>query len=584
MGVESEPGANYGRVAPVASRMKRAAASAAMAMAMMSGACGGAPTAGDSAERGEADLILTGGAIMTMDPTRPSATAVAMRGGRIVAVGGDGDVSSWRGGKTRVLALGGKSVTPGLTDAHAHLSGLGGALESVSLRGAKSAAEAAARAGEASAKLPTGEWLEGRGWDQNLWPDKKFPSHEVLDRAVGDRPTALRRVDGHAMWVSGKALALAGIDRSTADPKGGRILRDANGKATGVLIDKAMDLVENVIPRPSAEVLTRRIVAAARTAVAAGLTGVHEMGIGDDVVDVYRKLADEDRLPLRVYAFLDGSPAAAASLAQRVAEVDRDGTQVFVLRGIKLYADGALGSRGARLRAPYSDDPSHQGLWLTAPDDLKGAVLATVRAGWQPAIHAIGDAGVGAVLDAYQAAEEAHPNADLRLRVEHAQIVAPVDLPRFAKLGIIASMQPTHATSDMPWAEARVGPQRIGGGYAWHTLVASGAHVAFGSDFPVEEVSPLLGIYAATTRQDPSGQPRGGWRAQERVSLEQAVRSFTVEAAYAGFAEQARGMVKEGMVADVTVFDRRLESGGALLETGIEYTIVGGEVVFERKR
>jgi hypothetical protein len=557
---------------------------AALAAAMTIGAgCGGAPPP-EGEDGGKAELVLTGGAIMTMDPARPSASAVAVRGGRLVAVGGDGDVRGWVGPKTRVIALGGRSATPGLTDAHAHLSGLGAALESVALRGVASAQEAAARVAQAAAKLPPGEWVVGRGWDQNLWPDKKFPSHEVLDRAVGDRPAVLERVDGHALWVSGKALALAGVDRSTPDPNGGRIVRDGAGNATGVLIDTAQGLVEKVVPAPGTEALTRRIVAAGNTAVAAGLTCVHEMGIDDATVDVYRNLADEGRLPLRVYAFLSGSPEVARGLGRRVAEVDRDGTERFVLRGVKFYADGALGSRGARLLAPYDDDPKNLGLWVTAPAELKAAVKATVAAGWQPAVHAIGDAGVRAVLDAYEEARKANPKADARMRVEHAQVVSLDDLPRFARLGVLASMQPTHATSDMPWAEARVGAQRIRGAYAWHTLVASGVHVPFGSDFPVEEVSPLLGLYAAVTRQDARGQPPGGWHPGERVSLEQAVRGFTVEAAYAGFAERQRGMVKVGMVADLTVFDRPLRADRSLLETSVDYTIVGGQVVYERKR
>jgi predicted amidohydrolase YtcJ len=549
-------------------------------MTLMS-SCGGAP--GRNGE-GEADLVLVGGAIMTMDAQRPRVTAVAVRGERIVAVGADADMRAWIGPETRVVQLRGRSVTPGLTDTHAHLSGLGADLESVSLRGAASPREAAERAATAASKLPAGEWLEGRGWDQNLWPDKKFPTREVLDQAIGDRPAALRRIDGHALWVSSKALALAKIDRSTPDPKGGRILRDASGNATGVLIDTATDLVEAVIPPPTPAVRVRRITAAARAAIGVGLTCVHEMGIDDATVDVYRNLADEGRLPLRIYAFLSGNPALAETLGKRVAEVDGDGTQRFVLRGVKFYADGALGSRGARLLAPYSDDPKNQGLWITTPEELRRAVEVTVAAGWQPAIHAIGDAGVRAVLDAYQAASATRPKADLRLRVEHAQVVAPEDLPRFAKLGVIASMQPTHATSDMPWAEARVGPERIRGAYAWRALLESGARLAFGSDFPVEEVSPLLGIYSAVTRQDSRGQPAGGWFPDQRVTLEEAVRGFTAGASYAGFSDRERGMIKEGMVADLTVFDRQLRGDRSLLETGVDYTIVGGEVVFERGR
>jgi predicted amidohydrolase YtcJ len=349
-----------------------------------------------------------------------------------------------------------------------------------------------------------------------------------------------------------------------------------------VLIDNAVDLVENKIPSAPLEVRQRRILAAARTAAAAGLTGVHEMGIDDQTADVYRNLADEDRLPVRVYAFLQGDPRVAGGLARRVTDIDRDGTAMFVMRGIKLYADGALGSRGARLLAPYSDDPKNQGLWVNQPGDLDRAVESAVDAGWQVAVHAIGDGAVRAVLDAYQGAEKAAPDADLRLRVEHAQVVAPEDLPRFAALKVIASMQPTHATSDMPWAEARLGPERIKGAYAWNTIWKSGAHVAFGSDFPVEDVPPLLGLYAAVTRQDAHGQPPGGWRPEERLTLEQALRAFTVEAAYAAIAERERGQLRPGMVADITVFDRALAADATLLATHVDMTIVGGKVVFER--
>ena len=542
--------------------------------------CGGAERGGEQA--GAADLVLAGGAVMTMDRAHPDATAIAIRGDRIVAVGSDREVMAWAGRRTRVIQLEGRSVTPGLTDSHAHLYGLGAASESLSLKGAASEEEAAARAAAAAASLPEGEWLIGRGWDQNLWADKSFPSAAALDKALGARPAALRRVDGHAVWVSSKALELAGIDRSTPDPKGGRIVRDAAGDATGVLVDAAMDLVDDKVPPPTDAARQRRILAGARQAIEAGITCVHEMGIDDATADVYRNLEDERRLPLRIYAYLSGDPTMAESLPRRVPEIDRDGNARFIARGVKFFADGALGSRGAVLLAPYADDPKNTGLWVTPPGELERAIEAAVEGGWQPAVHAIGDAGVRAVLDAYQAVRAQHPKEDLRLRVEHAQVVAPEDMTRFARLGVIASMQPTHATSDMPWAEARLGPDRIRGAYAWRQLVDSGAHVAFGSDFPVEEVSPLQGIYAAVTRQDARGQPPGGWRPEEKLSLEEAVRAFTSEGGYAAFAEQHRGQIKAGMVADLTVYDRRLSADASLLKTKIDMTIVGGEPVFER--
>jgi predicted amidohydrolase YtcJ len=551
-----------------------------MAATAMLAACGGAERGGE--ETGGADLVLAGGNILTMDRTHPEATAVAIRGDRIVAVGSDRQVKAWVGARTRVVQLEGRSVTPGLTDSHAHLYGLGAALEALDLKGAASEEAAAAKAGAAAKALPDGEWLLGRGWDQNLWPDKKFPSAASLDKAVGERPAALRRVDGHAVWVSSVALKLAGIDRNTVDPKGGRIVRDGAGDPTGVLVDNAMDLVDARMPAATDAARQRRILAAAQKAVAAGITCVHEMGIEDATADVYRNLDDERRLPLRVYAFLSGDPRMAESLPRRVPEVDRDGNARFIVRGVKFFADGALGSRGAVLLAPYSDDPKNVGLWVTPPGELGRAIEAAVEGGWQPAVHAIGDAGVRAVLDAYQSARAQHPKADLRLRVEHAQVVALADMTRFAKLGVIASMQPTHATSDMPWAEARLGPDRIRGAYAWRQLVDSGAHVAFGSDFPVEEVAPLLGLYAAVSRQDARGQPPGGWRPEEKLSLEEALRAFTSEGAYASFEEKNRGQIKAGMVADLTVYDRPLKADASLLQTKIDMTIVGGEPVYER--
>ena len=563
-------------VSPISERLTLLAA----VSAVLAGACGGAEHGGG--EMSGADLVLTGGAVMTMDKAHPEATAIAIRGDRILAVGSDREVMSWVGRRTRVIQLEGRSVTPGLVDSHAHLYGLGSALESLSLKGAASEEEAAVKAKAAAATLPEGEWLVGRGWDQNLWPDKKFPSAATLDYALGGRPAALERIDGHAVWVSSKALELAGIDRSTRDPKGGRIVRDGNGDATGVLIDAAMGLVDGKIPPPSDATRQRRVLAAAKLAIEAGITCVHEMGIDDATADVYRNLEDERRLPLRIYAFLSGDPRTAGALPRRVPDIDRDGNARFIMRGVKFFADGALGSRGAVLLAPYSDDPKNSGLWVTPAGELERAIEAAVDGGWQPAVHAIGDAGVRAVLDAYQAVRLQQPKADLRLRVEHAQVVAPEDMTRFAKLGVIASMQPTHATSDMPWAEARLGPDRIRGSYAWRQMVDSGAQVAFGSDFPVEEVAPLYGIYAAVTRQDVKGQPPGGWRPEEKLTLEEAVRAFTSAGAYAGFAEKHRGQIKVGMVADITVYDRKLAADASLLQTKIDMTIVGGEPVYER--
>jgi predicted amidohydrolase YtcJ len=469
---------------------------------------------------------------------------------------------------------------PGLVDGHCHLYGLGKALEEISLRGVGSVEAAATQVAEAARGRAPGEWIEGRGWDQNLWTPKEFPGHAALDAAAPQNPVALRRIDGHALWVNAAALKAAGITRQTAAPAGGTIVKDRKGEPTGVLIDAAMALVGGKIPEPTPEVIRRRILLAAKAATAAGIAGVHEMGIPDEVVTEYRALAAAGELPLRVWALLQGSPAMVESLASRTADRDPGGESRFVLGGVKLYADGALGSRGAALLEPYDDDPGNRGLVVTPREVLARAAEQAARGGWQLAVHAIGDRGNRDVLDAFAAAGV---TADRRFRIEHAQVVAPEDFRRFAQLGVIASMQPTHATSDMPWAEARVGKRRIAGAYAWRTMLEAGAHVLGGSDFPVEEVPIVLSLYAATTRMDREGQPPGGWLPEQKLSLDEALRMFTVEPAYASFRERSHGRIAPGHVADVTVFDRELRVE-SLLDTQVDMTIVGGAVVFERAR
>jgi predicted amidohydrolase YtcJ len=530
------------------------------------------------------DLVVVGADVKTMDPARPHATAIAIAGDRIAAVGTDAEIRARVGPTTRVIELHGETVTPGLIDGHCHLYGLGTDLDNVSVRATASAAEAAAVVATA-AKAITGDWIVGRGWDQNRWPGQAFPTHATLDAVIADRPVMLRRIDGHAVWVNAEAMRRAKITAATPDPAGGKILRDASGAPTGVFVDNAGDLIEAVIPAAGPELRAARIRRAARTAVAAGITGVHEMGIDDETVAAYRSLIAGDAgvrgparaVPLRVHVYLSGDAATAERLRTRAPD---PGDGRFAVRGVKFFSDGALGSRGARLLADYADDPGNRGLWVTEPDALRAAVEAAVAGGWQVAIHAIGDAGNRAVLDAYAAALAAHPG-DRRLRIEHVQVIARDDIARLAALGVLASMQPTHATSDMPWAEARIGPERISGAYAWRTIREAGATIVNGSDFPVEQVSPLLGIHAAVTRQDDRGQPAGGWYPDQRMTLDEAIAGFTVAPAFAAFAEDDRGQLREGMAADLTIFDRALVAGPELLATRVRATVVAGEVVYE---
>jgi predicted amidohydrolase YtcJ len=527
--------------------------------------------AGDRAE-----LALVNGTILTMDPARPVARAVAMQHGRIVYVGDD--ATPWIGPGTRVIELAGRTAVPSLTDAHAHLTGLGDKLEQVDLVGCASAEECARRTSQATPGGPD-EWIRGRGWDQNKFPDKAFPTHAALDKASGGRPVWFRRVDGHAGWANARAMELAKIDKTTPDPPGGKILRDASGEPTGVLVDNAMRLVSRIMPELSDEARARSILRAQEIALEQGLTEVHEMGIDSQTVRVYRQLAAEGKLKIRIYAYRSSGDFTEA-LASKP-----DGITpyaFFTVRGIKLFADGALGSRGAALLTPYSDDKDNVGLMVTPPDRLERATARAFKAGWQIAVHAIGDRANRVVLDAFEKAGCTSAR-DHRFRVEHAQILAPEDIARFRSLGVIASMQPKHATSDMPWAEARLGKDRLAGAYAWRRILDSGAKVAWGSDFPVEGVSVLQGLHAAMTRTDESGEPEGGWFPEQRLTPEEALAGFTTGAAYAAFEESWRGRAAVDQAADFTVFDADVRDASKLQKARAVFTIVGGKVQYERK-
>lgn len=505
-----------------------------------------------------ADLVLRGGDILTQDPARPHARAVAVRGHVIVALD---DVDALIGPKTRVVELHGRAVVPSVTDAHAHLVGLGLAAQQVDLHGCRSAAACADEVAKGRGKR--GDWILGRGWDQNRFPDGKFPTHATLDRFAG--PVFLERVDGHAIWVNRRAMQLAHVDRATKDPPGGRILRDGNGDPTGIFVDNAMSLVERALPAPTAAETEAAILRGQELALAAGLTEIHEMGIGHEIVDLYRRLAAEGKLKLRVYAFAAQSDADRV-LAHAPAPSQRDA--MFTLRGIKLYADGALGSRGAALLAPYSDEPSSTGLEITPEPELERIARAAVKQGWQIGVHAIGDRGNRNVLDAYAAAGVGPAQ---RFRIEHAQVVALDDIPRFARMGVIASMQPTHATSDSPWAEKRVGHERIKGAYAWRRMLDAGVRLAFGSDFPVEKPAVIDGIRA--------GVERAGWTVDQKLTLDETLRAFTTGAAYAAFEESWRGRAAPGMAADLTVFDGPARSLG---HGHVDLTVVAGQVAYTR--
>lgn len=542
--------------------------------AMLAMATSGAAWAGDVS-------VLVNARIHTSEPAQPTAQALAWGAdGRILAIGTLAEVRAAHPGAREVDA-GGRAVVPGLIDAHGHLMNLGRALMSVDLAGADSVGEVLERLRAFERDLPEDAWLTGRGWDQNRWPGQSFPTAADLDAAFPGRPVWLTRVDGHAGWANSAAMRLAGTDFSGDwQPEGGRILRDEAGEATGVFID-APQLIADAIPAADGALLDEAFERALAEAVGLGLTGVHDMGVSLADLARYRAFADAGRLPLRVSAYADGDNDALTALCA-FGPLQHEGGRLQ-MRGVKLYGDGALGSRGAALLEDYSDDPGNRGLLVTAPDALESAMAKARRCGIQVATHAIGDRANAIALERIGRVLGDGAGEDHRWRIEHAQVVALGDIPRFAELGVIASMQPTHATSDMPWAEDRVGPRRIAGAYAWRSFIDAGVRLALGSDFPVEQVDPRLGLFAAVTRQDAQGQPPGGWYPGQRLSLLEALSGFTADAAWAGFDEGRVGRLAPGLAADFVILDQdpaQVPASG-LLELRVHSTWVDGEPVFE---
>jgi predicted amidohydrolase YtcJ len=516
---------------------------------------------------GPADMLLVNVRATTL-VTPAQASVIAIKDGKIIAIGGDDIMGTVTGPKTVRRDLRQAAVVPGLRDAHGHIEGLGQQVleRTCDLTGATDIRDVKARLESWLVRhpVPRDGWVVGFGWDQTTWPDKQFPgSTELLDQAVGGRPAILSRIDGHAAWVSKKALELAKIGRETPTPEGGRILRDKDGQPTGVLVDNAVTLVENLQPPETDAQIEEDLLAGATACARAGLVEVHAAGLGARHMAALRRLAEKDKLPIRVYAMHANGPDLEKRLDEGKLE-DFHGR--LTVRAIKLVADGAMGSRGARLLEPYADEPKSCGLMTLSEQEVERIGRIAVAKGFQVCVHAIGDAANREVLEAFERALGDKAKSDHRWRIEHAQLVNPADRERFARLGVIASMQPRHATSDMRWAEARLGKERLAGAYSWRSMLSSGVRIAFGSDFPVEPEAPLLGLYAAVTRQDEKGEPAGGWLADERVSPFEAIRGFTYDVAFASFAEKKRGALAPGMDADLTVIDARREDLAELLE------------------
>jgi predicted amidohydrolase YtcJ len=532
-----------------------------------------------------ADLIVTHARIYTVDDSHPFVSALAVRGGRVAFVGSEHEALLLRGPSTRVIDAAGQTVIPGMIDAHAHLFELGTFLHDIDLTDTRSYEAIVSRVAARVKDVPAGRWVIGRGWDQNKWGDTRFPTHEALSRVTPNNPVVLGRIDGHALLVNAAAMKAAGVTAATKDPAGGRIERGEGGEPTGVFVDNAMALIDRVIPQRSHDEMRTATLAAIAECNRYGLVGLTDAGEPRNVIDLFEELAKADQFSLRVYAMVGDDSADIAHYFQRGPQSALYDGHLWI-RAIKLYADGALGSRGAALLDPYSDDPKNTGLLKSTPGHLRDVSTQALKRGFQVATHAIGDRGNRVALDAYEAALEAVPTVDHRFRIEHVQVLDHADVPRFARLGVIPSMQAVHQTSDMYWAATRLGYARTFGAYAWRSLLNTGVIIPEGSDFPVERVNPLYSFHAAVSRQDDDNWPPGGWFPEQKMTREEALKGMTIWAAYAQFQEQVTGSLTPGKYADFVILDRDIMTvpPSEILGTRVTATYIAGRAVFERGR
>jgi predicted amidohydrolase YtcJ len=521
-------------------------------------------------------MLLVNGRMHTMDAAGTVVDTLVIREGRVAFAGRRGEVNPAPG--EEILDVGGRTVLPGLVDGHGHLMLLARARLELDLASAGSEEEIAGMVQAAAARRRPGEWITGRGWDQTRWPGQRFPTRASLDRAAPGHPVALVRVDGHATWASSTALARADITRGTGDPRGGRIARDAQGEPTGLLVDLAQDLVRALVPPPSPERFDEAVEAVIAECLSRGLTGVHEPGLDLAAVASYKRLIGRGRFPFRVFAALSGKKAWGEYRERGGPESAGQGQ--LTVGAVKIWLDGALGSRGAALHAPYCDDPANTGLVLVPPEEVERIALEAAGRGFHVWVHAIGDRANTLALDVFETVR-AGVGLRPRLRIEHAQILARTDIPRFARLGVVPSMQPTHCTSDMRWAGERLGAERLDGAYAWRSLLDSGARIAGGSDFPVEDANPFHGIHAAVTRRPREGDDPG-WQPAQRMTRDEAVRSFSVWNARSVGLEADQGSLSPGRRADLVVLSDDVfgcaEDAIARITPGL--TMIGGEIAF----
>lgn len=565
-------------------------------------ACG--PEPADVASAGGADLILVNGRVYTLnwdepapDGTfsenaprdeggwHPDAEAVVTSGGDIIYVGSTREAMEFKGDSSRVVDLAGATVIPGLVDSHTHVFELGALLDRVNLIDVPTEEEAIAKVVEWAKSVPEGEWIVGAGWDEGAWANN-YPDKELLSAAVPDHPVFMRSLHGFAAWSNQMALDVLDINAQTNVPVGGEMRLGADGEPSGLFLNRAIELLDNGIPEPSREVLTEQLLKGLNQMAQDGYTAVHDAGLHAGMMSVLEELEASGRLPVRVYAML--SLRDEDLIRKWIAKgPDKDNDSMLVTRTVKAYYDGALGSRGARLLYDYADQPGHRGISGDGYGFNQALNAEAMKAGFQIAIHAIGDAGNREALDILQGVFREDPaTADNRHRIEHAQVMHPDDIPRLGELGIIASMEPPHAMEDKTWAEERLGPERVLGAYAWRTLRESGAELTFNADNPGSDHSIFYGMHSAITRQDKNQQPEGGWYAEQKMTADETIRGYTNWSAYASFREDDTGIIDEGRWADLTVMDidpfiLAEESPGDILSGRILMTIVNGKVVFD---
>ena len=525
-----------------------------------------------------ADLVVENAVIYTVDAKKPKAVALAVKDGKFIYVGDK--VASYVGPQTQRIDAKGATVIPGLIDSHTHLRGLGDLLNSNDFRHSKSPAEIALSLKAKADSSPSTIWITGRNWDQANWGDR-MPHKSDLDAVIPQHPVFLRRVDGHAGWANSRALAIAKVTRDTPDPPGGQILKDAKGEPTGILVDRAMTLVVKHIPPATPDQIEASLARAAAECARLGITSIHDAGIGRLEVEAYRRLVAKKQLPVRVYGMIGGTGELWDEFRKQGPAID----DRFTLRAIKLVSDGAMGSRGAAFWQPYSDDKANSGLLILSKEQIAETAKQAIDAGFQVAVHAIGDKANSTVLEAFVEAFRAKGitgKNDKRFRVEHAQVIRLPDFSLFGQYDVIASIQSTHATSDMRWAAQRLGPDRLQGAWATNRFLKAGARIANGSDFPVEDPNPIYGFYAAFTRQDHAGNPPGGFLPDQVLTRERTLQSFTLDGAYASFEESKKGSITVGKLADFLMLDRDIMTVAPkeVIGAKVKLTVLGGEVVY----